>query len=66
MKLLGTRRVTVKELVERLGVSRSTLWRWEQQGRLPPKHRFGPNTVGWLETEIEAWSEECSNDRASQ
>lgn len=47
----------IAEVAEMLGVSRVTLWRWERQGYLPPKRIIGPNTVGWLESEILAWLE---------
>jgi prophage regulatory protein len=43
------------ELAERLGVSRVTLWRWERKGLLPRRIQIGPNTAGWLESEIDAW-----------
>jgi len=43
------------ELAEKLGVSRVTLWRWERRGHLPPKAQIGPNTVGWLESDIDKW-----------
>lgn len=48
--------IRVNELCERLGgISRTTLWRWERRGLIPRKRQLGPNTVGWLESEIEAW-----------
>ncbi len=47
----------INDLVEILGVSRVTLWRWERDGLLPPKRVLGPNTVGWLEFEILEWLE---------
>lgn len=47
----------INDLVELLGVSRVTLWRWERDGLLPPKRVLGPNTVGWLESEILEWLE---------
>jgi prophage regulatory protein len=53
--LCSSRILRQKELAERLGVSVVTIWRWERKGLLPPKHKIGPNTVGWLESEIEAW-----------
>lgn len=43
----------IPELARRLGVSRTTLWRWERAQLLPPRRRIGPNSVGWLEAEIE-------------
>ena len=45
------------EVAEMLGVSRVTLWRWVRRGLLPPKRSIGPNTVGWLDSEILEWIE---------
>ena len=42
-----------RQLAELLGVHRSTLWRWEQAGAFPLRRSFGPNTVGWLKSEID-------------
>lgn len=44
-----------KKLSEVLGVSEVTIWRWERKGLLPAKRQIGPNAVGWLESDIEAW-----------
>lgn len=54
-KLFDSRIVRIKELCERLEVSRVTIWRWERKGLLPPSRKLGPNVVGWLESEIEEW-----------
>ena len=54
-RLFNSRIVRIKELCERLEVSRVTIWRWERKGLLPPSRRLGPNVVGWLESEIEEW-----------
>ena len=45
------------QLAELLSVHRGTLWRWEQAGAFPLRRRFGPNTVGYLESEIDQWIE---------
>jgi prophage regulatory protein len=45
--------VRIKDLIERLGVSRSTIWRWERSKLLPPRRQIGPNVVGWTDDEIE-------------
>jgi prophage regulatory protein len=42
-------------VVERVGASPVTIWRWEKAGRFPKRRRLGPNSVGWLESEVEAW-----------
>ncbi|NJL30049.1 MAG: AlpA family phage regulatory protein [Thermoanaerobaculia bacterium] len=44
-------------VAEMLGISRATLWRWARRGLLPPRRIVGPNTVGWVESEILAWLE---------
>ena len=38
-------------------VSWSTLWKWEREGRFPLRRALGPNKVGWLASELEAWIE---------
>ena len=35
----------MSEARDRLGVSRSTLWRWLRAGRMPPARRIGPKGV---------------------
>lgn len=44
-----------KDLVVKLGVSRTSIWRWQASDYLPKRRRFGPNVVGWLTSEIEDW-----------
>lgn len=55
MELSNSRIVRTNELAERLGISRITLWRWEREGLIPRKRQIGPNVVGWLASEIDAW-----------
>jgi predicted DNA-binding transcriptional regulator AlpA len=52
--------VRSKELCDLLGISRTTAWRWERQGHLPPSRRIGPNVKGWCWEEIEAFLEETA------
>ena len=44
-----------KVVVERVGLSRSHLWRLERDGQFPRKIRLGPNSVGYVESEIDEW-----------
>jgi prophage regulatory protein len=39
------------------GLSRSTIYARVAQGTFPAALILGPNTVGWLEADIEAWIE---------
>lgn len=46
-----------REVVERVGVSRVTIRRWEKQGLFPRRIQLGPNSVGWLESEFLIWQQ---------
>ena len=37
------------------GKADSTVWRWENSGNFPKRRQIGPNSVGWLESEVEDW-----------
>jgi prophage regulatory protein len=50
-----TRIIRVRELCARTGLSRTTLWRMERRGDFPSRRQLSPGTVGWMESEIEAW-----------
>lgn len=39
----------------RTGLSRSTIYLWISQGLFPKSINLGPRTVGWLESDIDAW-----------
>jgi prophage regulatory protein len=39
----------------RTGLSRSTIWRLEQEGAFPRHRRISRNAVAWVEDEITAW-----------
>jgi prophage regulatory protein len=39
------------------GLSRSTIYARVTQGTFPAALILGPNTVGWLEADVEAWIE---------
>lgn len=40
--------------------SRVTVWRWEQAGIFPKRRHVGPNSCGWLFSEIQKWMEQGS------
>ena len=52
-----SRLLRAAEVVERVGLSRVTIWRREREGDFPRRVRLGGNSVGWLESDIEAWIE---------
>jgi len=45
-----------RQLCQLLSISIATLYRWEAEGKLPfEKIRMGPNTVGFLKSDVEVW-----------
>ena len=42
-------------VTDRIGMSRTTLWRRIREGEFPVPVRLGKNAVGWLESDVENW-----------
>lgn len=48
-------------------VNRRTLYYWMERGMFPRPIQLGPRTVGWLDSDIEAWiAEQAAASRRSQ
>jgi len=43
------------KVLKTIGVSDSTLWRWEKDGKFPKRVQLGGNSTGWFESEINGW-----------
>lgn len=43
--------------------SRSTLLRWEREGRFPTRVRPGPHLIGWVQQEIDEYLEQLADER---
>lgn len=54
----STRVLRKREVVNRVGYSLMHLYRLEKQGLFPGRIRLGPNSVGWIEGEVDAWIKE--------
>ena len=52
MKLLSA-----EQVMKRIGIGRSSIWRMEQAGEFPARIRLSPNRVAWREDELETWIE---------
>ena len=52
----------VKEIT---GLSRTTLYRYMDQGYFPKPYDLGPRTVAWLEVDVQQWSQARIASRAS-
>ena len=54
---MSKRIIRPDELVDWLGISRTTVWRLQRKGEFPPPRQLSPNAVGWLESEVDEWLE---------
>ena len=44
-----------KEVRQRVGLSRTSIWRLERKGQFPPRRRLSDNAVAWVEEEVDQW-----------
>ena len=51
----STRLIRLPEVVHRVGLGRSTIYRWIAEGRFPKPVQLGGHTVAWPEDEVENW-----------
>ena len=49
------RLIRLKEVQHRVGVGRSTVYRWMADGSFPKPVQLGKRSVGWIEHEIDNW-----------
>jgi prophage regulatory protein len=53
-----TKRIIRKpEMLARVGVSDTTLWRMERDGKFPKRRTIGAGIAGWISTEVDEWFE---------
>ena len=45
----------LRQVMEKTGYSAMTLWRREKAGTFPRRVPLGPNSVGWIDDEIDEW-----------
>lgn len=45
-------------ICKRYKISRSTLWRWKKDGRIPPPIKIGPKAVRWKLSVLLSWEKE--------
>ena len=51
--------VRPKHITQVTGLSATTVWRLERDGKFPQRRKIGPGCVGWIYSEIEAWMNDC-------
>ncbi len=52
-----TRLIRLKEVQHRVGVDRSTIYRWMGEGKFPKPVQIGSRAVAWNQREIDTWIE---------
>lgn len=50
-----TRLIRLPEVQHRVGLGRSTIYRWMSEGKFPKPVQLGGYAVAWTEEEIDAW-----------
>ena len=45
----------ISEVLDRVGVSRPTIYRWVAEGEFPKQISIGANSVVWLESDVTKW-----------
>lgn len=48
------RLISKPEVLDRVGVTFPTIWKWMREGKFPRSRELG-GKVAWIESEIEAW-----------
>ena len=52
---MPTRIIRLPEVVERTGVSPTSIYRFIREGTFPPQVKLGKRAVGWRAKDVEAW-----------
>lgn len=50
-----TRLIRLKEVQNRVGLGRSTIYRWMAEGNFPKPVRLGAHSVAWVIEDIDQW-----------
>ena len=52
---MDSKLITQKQVVDLVGVSRTTIWRLERAGKFPRRRQVSTKSVRWNQAEIEDW-----------
>ncbi len=53
-------------VIEKVAMSRATIYRRIEDGLFPAQITLSPGCVGWLESEINAWMDKCKQNSRIQ
>ena len=66
MEPIRRRLVRLPEVLAIVGVSKSTLYAWVENGLFPAPVRLGPRAVAWRACDVARWLESRPSARSSQ
>ncbi|WP_417536363.1 helix-turn-helix transcriptional regulator [Methylophaga sp.] len=52
--------LNMHQILEITNKSRATIYSWMKKGYFPKQRQFGPNSIGWWESDIKKWAEEIN------
>ena len=52
---MSRRILRLPNVLDRTGLSRSTVYQWVSEGRFPKPVSLGARAVGWVESDVEEW-----------
>jgi prophage regulatory protein len=55
MTITDTKVIRFSELQKKIGLSRSTIFRLERDGKFPKHIQLGPKSTGWLMHQVDEW-----------
>ncbi|NII11547.1 AlpA family phage regulatory protein [Oleiagrimonas sp. C23AA] len=50
-----SRLLRLRQVMERTGLSKTTIYRWIAEGRFPSQHRIAASIAVWKETDVDDW-----------
>ena len=59
------RMLRLPQVLERTGMSRSTIYSWMDRQEFPAPVKLGPRAIAWRDADIEAWLEARQPARAA-
>jgi prophage regulatory protein len=53
--MINETNLRLPRVIEITGLSTSTIWRLEQEGKFPKRIRIGKRAIAWLSSDIQKW-----------
>jgi prophage regulatory protein len=53
--VMSTKLIRIKDVMERTGLARSTIYKYINLGKFPQPIKLGTRAVAWVENEVETW-----------